>query len=98
LVIKELAYEETELLGEGGIHTGYRGLVSANNLDYILNNIAIPPNPATTAVDLHFKYTSDDILQISILDNTGKQLLQLAANNSSNFSIETLDWTEGRPK
>lgn len=95
LTLKEMAYQDYTPLDEGFIETGNRGTVAIKNLDEVLNEVVISPNPVRDIMQLDFKYTGEEKLQISILDNTGKLVTNQTANGSNNYIFDTTAWTPG---
>lgn len=95
LIIKELAYQNYFEIGLGSIVAGDVGSVAVKNLDQVLDEVVISPNPVIDNLQLSFDYAGDEPLQISILDNTGKLITSQTANGSVNYSFNTADWTSG---
>lgn len=96
LIIKEIAYQDfQEQLTGGHIIAGDTGVSAVKNLDQVLDEVNISPNPVVDLLQLSFDYSGNEKLQISILDNTGKIVTTQSANGSANYSFNTSDWTAG---
>ena len=95
LIIKELAYENYLSVDEGHIVAGDTGSVSVENLDQVLNELVISPNPVVDILQLSFDYSGEEKLQISILDNTGRLITSQTANGSVKYTFNTANWTSG---
>ncbi len=96
LIILEYAYHDFGFaVGEGSIIAGDSGLVNVQNLDNVLSNIQVSPNPAQDFVNVAYSYTGQDVIKISIYDNLGREILKRAGNLQSNLNIETSSWTDG---
>lgn len=95
LIIKEMAFQEFRDLDNGFIEAGDTGLSAVNNLDNVLSDVSIGPNPVRDQLDLNFDFSGKDQLQISILDQTGQLLFKQKANGSSQLRYDTSNWTPG---
>lgn len=96
LIVYEYAFENSTLaLGDAYIEAGDIGSVAVQNLDEVLNQVVISPNPVRDIMKLNFDYQGDDQLQISILDNTGRLITSQTANGSSSYSFDTSNWAAG---
>ena len=95
LIIKELAYEIYDEVGNGTIEAGNTGVVAVKNLDKVLDEVVISPNPVVDILQLSFEYSGEEQLQISILNNVGKLVTSQKENGSVNYTFNTADWTPG---
>ena len=95
LILKELAYQDFTHLGAGLIAAGDTGIVAVENLDKVLDQVVISPNPVVDLLQLSFDYSGEEQLKISILSTTGKLVSIQTANGSVNYTFDTADWTPG---
>jgi len=96
LVILEYAYHDyVPEIGMANIVIGDRGIVNVQNLDDVLSNVSIAPNPAQDIFSINYNFQGDDNIQISIFDNVGKEVLNTTGNNQSKLIFDASTWTNG---
>lgn len=98
LIIKEIAYEDNHLLGEGSIVVGETGQ-EVVSIDYIesLNDISIAPNPSNNQFQLSYDYIGSEELFISVQNSLGQEIHQVEnpSSKSAKLNIVTSDWAQG---
>ena len=99
VIIKEMAFtEEQPYTGDGGITVGDKGTTAVNNLDKVLGQVLITPNPANELAQINFNYTSTSPMSIHILNNNGQVVFknnQTVFNGTNKINIQTADWASG---
>lgn len=97
LIIHEIAYEESEGVGTGGINAGETGLSTGIQTIDGLNAIKVMPNPASDFVQLAFDYTGNENLTITIQNSIGQEVYRNRnlASRESTFNIGVADWAPG---
>lgn len=95
IVLLEYAYQAAQPMNFGGIAVGSRGLTAVNDLNDVLYQVSVSPNPASDYLNVEFKYVGKDDMRIIVLDNTGRQILNRRGNNETQFTFDTSNWTEG---
>lgn len=95
LIILEYAYHDYAVIGEGEITVGDRGFVNVDNLDGILSDIVVAPNPATDIINVSYDYQGQENIQVAIFDNLGKEITRTNGNLQSNLVFNASNWTNG---
>lgn len=95
LIVKEYAYQEIQNHFEGSIVVGDRGLVAVNDLDNVLQEINISPNPVSDFLRINFDYSGKDKLNISILNSAGQFIESEIYTQKQQYIFDTTDWTAG---
>ncbi len=95
LTIKEIAVKDAF---SGGIAVGQTedATNSVNQLDDVLSNVSISPNPANDFIRLTYNYTGTKDLSVTILNNIGQEINRIAlGNRSGNLELNTSNWAQG---
>ena len=98
LTIKEIAYRNAGN-GSPGIQVGQTDDVSTsiNQLEGVLNNVSVNPNPASNFINLNFDYSGAKNLSLTVLNNIGQEMNRTALgdNRSGNLELNTSSWAQG---
>ena len=71
-------------------------LVNTNEAD-IVNNLSVAPNPTSGLLNIALDLPSSQEVQLSVIDITGKEIMNLApvTFSNSNFEVDIRDQAEG---
>ena len=96
LIILEYAYHEFAAgIGIESIIVGDRGLVGIQNLDGVLSDIKLTPNPAQEVFEVNYHYQGQDKIQIIVYDQLGKEVTRSMGSNNDKNVFDASTWTEG---
>ena len=96
LIIHEYAYHDwVEELGVHSIVIGDRGLVNVQNLDNVLLDVSISPNPASDFISIDYNFLGEGNISVSVYDNIGKEVIQASAIGQSRLVFNSSSWTNG---
>lgn len=98
LIIKEMAYTDFAEVGETGIIVGDTGVSSLTEVDNLINDLSITPNPANDIAALNFKYPRNTSINLDIFTIDGQQILNQKVNITSgdnNLSLNISEWDSG---
>ena len=96
LIILEYAYHDfINSIDTPSIIVGDRGFVDVQDLDNSLSDISISPNPAQDIFSIDFNYSGQENIDVSILDNIGKEIYRRSGNNISQLTFDTSNWNSG---
>ena len=87
-IIKEMAYTEPTPYYSGQIVVGDKGATSTGDLNHVLNEVKIAPNPAIGYTQLEFNYTSNQDLTINIYNAAGQLVHPI--NNALNVGTNII--------
>jgi len=98
-ILKEIAFHDATLIGQGSIVVGDTGLASSvNNLDEVLTSVSINPNPANEFLQISYDFESSQSLNISVFNTMGQQIERMPisyAGKNQRIKLFTSDWSEG---
>ncbi len=90
IYIKEIAFVKN-VIDEGGIIVGDKGLTNVPSLDQVLSQVEIFPNPAVNDIQLKYNYQETDELNITIQNNAGQKINHLVGATGINTLNISLD-------
>ena len=96
LIIHEYAYHDWVAdIGMHSIVVGDKGFVNVQDLDNVLSDVSIAPNPAQDLFSIDYNYQGKGDINISIFDNVGKEVMRTAGNGQSKLLFNSSNWTNG---
>ncbi len=98
LIIKEMAYQDSQLIDEGGINVGDTGTTSVNNLSDDFGKVSIVPNPANEFFQIDFDYQGEKELFVVIQNGVGQEIYRSNSTfgiGESSIYLSAADWATG---
>ena len=95
LIILEYAYHDFGIFGETQIIVGDRGLVNIQNLDDVLTDVNVAPNPAKDIFNINYDYQGTENIQIAVFNNLGKEIIRTKGINSTSLEFDASTWSNG---
>lgn len=95
LIVLEYAYHDYAYIGEQEIIVGDRGLVNTQNLQDVIADVSIYPNPTQDLINIDFNYTGVDEIQLTICDNLGKKINSTSVYKTTGVVFDAASWPSG---